>query len=158
MLAEDFDGDGNLDLLAVGNDYGTETSVGRYDACNCLYLKGDGKGNFFKTPMLQSGWFVPGNAKALVKLRNGQGNLLLAATQNRGPLKVAAVKKNVKQVPLLPNDVPAMIILANQQAQRQEFTYGASFLSQSARFITVPSGARRVVIQNSKGAQRTVNF
>lgn len=34
MLAEDFDGDGNLDILINGNDYGTEVSVGRYDACN----------------------------------------------------------------------------------------------------------------------------
>jgi hypothetical protein len=37
MLAEDFDGDGSLDLLATGNDYGTEVSVGRYDACNGLF-------------------------------------------------------------------------------------------------------------------------
>jgi hypothetical protein len=30
MLAEDFDGDGNLDVLLVGNDYGTDVSIGRY--------------------------------------------------------------------------------------------------------------------------------
>lgn len=65
MLANDFDGDGNLNLLAVGNDYGTEVSVGYYDACNGLFLKGDGTGNFKPETILQSGWFVPGNAKAL---------------------------------------------------------------------------------------------
>ena len=28
MVADDFDGDGNLDLLMNGNDYGTEVTVG----------------------------------------------------------------------------------------------------------------------------------
>jgi hypothetical protein len=46
MIADDFDGDGNLDVLINGNDFGTEVSVGRYDALNGLLLKGDGKGNF----------------------------------------------------------------------------------------------------------------
>src|SRR4030095_6410100 len=36
MVVEDFDGDGNLDVLLSGNDYGTEVSVGRYDALNGL--------------------------------------------------------------------------------------------------------------------------
>jgi hypothetical protein len=81
MLAEDFDGDGNLDLLLTGNDYGTEVSVGRYDGCNGLFLKGKGDGNFSPASILSSGWFVPGNAKALVKLRSSKGQLLLAAVK-----------------------------------------------------------------------------
>jgi hypothetical protein len=43
MVADDFDGDGNLDVLLAGNDYGTEVSVGRYDALNGLLLKGNVK-------------------------------------------------------------------------------------------------------------------
>jgi hypothetical protein len=39
-------------LLATGNDYGTEPSVGRYDACNGLVLKGDGKGGFVPLSIL----------------------------------------------------------------------------------------------------------
>lgn len=39
MLAEDFDGDGNLDIVMNGNDFGTEVTVGRYDALNGLYLQ-----------------------------------------------------------------------------------------------------------------------
>jgi hypothetical protein len=42
--------------------------------CRCLFL--------------QSGLFIPGNGKALVKLKNGRGQTLLAASQNRGPLKL----------------------------------------------------------------------
>ena len=44
MVVDDFDGDGNLDVLINGNDYSTEVSTGRYDALNGLLLReGDGK-------------------------------------------------------------------------------------------------------------------
>ncbi len=46
MISEDVDGDGNLDLLMVGNDYGMDPYSGRHDAFMGLYMKGDGKGNF----------------------------------------------------------------------------------------------------------------
>jgi hypothetical protein len=41
MIADDFDGDGNLDLAMNTNDYGTDVTVGRYDALNGLMLKGE---------------------------------------------------------------------------------------------------------------------
>ena len=47
MAVDDFDGDGNLDVLINGNDWGTEVTVGRYDALNGLLLRGDGKGEFY---------------------------------------------------------------------------------------------------------------
>src|SRR6185437_916011 len=46
MAVDDYDGDGNLDLVINGNDYGTEPLLGRYDGLNGLFLKGDGNGNF----------------------------------------------------------------------------------------------------------------
>ncbi len=70
MVVEDFDGDGNLDVVINGNDYGTEVSVGRYDALNGLYLKGNGNGSFSPISILTSGIFIPGNGKALVKLKS----------------------------------------------------------------------------------------
>ncbi len=70
MVADDFDGDGNLDVLMNGNDFGTDVSVGRYDAFNgLLMLSGDGQDGFQSKSILQSGIFIPGNGKALVKLR-----------------------------------------------------------------------------------------
>ena len=46
MVVDDFDGDGNLDVLINGNDYATSIGIGRYDAFNGLLLKGDGTGGF----------------------------------------------------------------------------------------------------------------
>ena len=158
MVADDFDGDGNLDLLINGNDYGTEVSVGRYDGCNGLLLKGNGTGEFTTLSILQSGWFIPGNGKALVKLRNSTGKTLIAGSQNRGRLKVFVVKNSSKQIPLLPDDVAADITLSNNKIQRHEINYGSSFLSQSSRFLNISPGSRSVTIINSKGNRRVINF
>src|SRR5258708_38747818 len=109
MVVDDFDGDGNLDVMMNGNDFGTEESVGRYDALNGLMLKGDGKGNFYPQSILQSGGYIPGNGKALVKLQSNTGNYMLAASQNRGPLKMFELKRKVNNIKLLPDDETAII-------------------------------------------------
>ncbi len=158
MSAEDFDGDGNLDLLMVGNDYGTDVSIGRYDGCNGLMLKGNGKGGFFPLSIMQSGWFVPGDAKALVKLRNANGVCLLAASQNKDKLKVFELKKDITNVQLEPLDVSAIITYKNRRKQKRELYYGSSFLSQSGRFINIDKNISAVDITDSKGNQRHISL
>lgn len=88
MVADDFDGDGNPDILFNTNDYGTEPANGRYDALNGLLLKGDGKGKFTPLSIIESGIYMPGNGKALVQLKGADGKYMVAATQNNGPLRV----------------------------------------------------------------------
>ncbi|MBC7826196.1 MAG: VCBS repeat-containing protein [Chitinophagaceae bacterium] len=156
MIAEDFDGDGRLDVLAIGNDYGLEVSVGRYDAFNGLMLKGDGKGGFLPLSILQSGWFVPGNAKALVKLRSNMGKCLLVASQNRSNLKVFELKSIIKCIQLDPSDASAMIKYKNGIIQKREFSNGASFLSQSGRFLNLDENIIAVEIKDYKGNIRNV--
>ena len=103
LSVDDFDGDGNPDVVINGNDFGTEVTVGRYDALNGLVLKGDGKGNFTALSILQSGIFIPGNGKALVTLKSGKGKYLVAASQNKGALKVFELKTdNDKLIPVAP--------------------------------------------------------
>jgi hypothetical protein len=158
MVSDDFDGDGNLDLLISGNDYGTEVSLGRYDACDGLLLKGDGKGRFHALSLMQSGFFLPGNAKALAALTAANGGTLIAASQNRGPLKVFRLRRSARTIHLLPDDVAVVFRLKNNSTQRRELNHGASFLSQSARFVRVPEGAIEISVTNSKGAGRNVQI
>ncbi|MEY2903641.1 MAG: hypothetical protein RLY89_2747, partial [Bacteroidota bacterium] len=158
MVADDFDGDGNLDLVINGNDYGTEVSVGRYDALNGLFLKGDGKGGFAPLSILQSGIFIPGNGKGLVKLRHANGKTLLAAAQNRGPLKIFELKSSSLNIPLLPSDRTAHLSLSNGKKQVMEAYYGASFLSQSGRFLTLGAAVKGLSITNAKGETRNVSL
>jgi ASPIC and UnbV/FG-GAP-like repeat len=158
MVADDFDGDGNLDLVINTNDYGTDVTVGRYDALNGLLLKGDGKGNFTPLSILQSGIYIPGNGKALVKLRSKDGKYLLAAGQHRGPLKLFELNTNNNSISLQPDDVSATIKFDNGKTQKREFYYGSSFLSQSARFLTIDKTVVSVTIVSSKGKTRKIDL
>jgi ASPIC and UnbV/FG-GAP-like repeat len=158
MVVEDFDSDGNLDIVINGNDYGTEVSVGRYDALNGLFLKGDGKGNFTPLTILQSGIYIPGNGKALVMLQGANKKCLIAASQNRGALKVLQLKKSDSCVRFLPGDISALIKYKNGSVQKREINYGASFLSQSARFIIVNKNIVNIEVLDNKGKKRLINF
>jgi hypothetical protein len=156
MVVDDFDGDGNLDLLINGNDYGTEPNVGRYDALNGLCLKGDGKGNFNPMSIRESGIFIPGNGKSLVKLRGDNGNYLLAATENRGPLRIYQLKEQQKMLDLLPGDTWAAIELKDGRKRKEEFYYGASFLSQSDRFLLLRPVMVSVSVTGDRGNKRSI--
>ena len=156
IAVEDFDGDGNLDLVMNCNDFGTEVSVGRYDALNGLYLKGDGKGGFSPETILQSGIFIPGNGKALVQLKGAGGKYLLAAGQNRGALKIFELKKPARLLPLQASDVSVLVQYKNGRSRKQEVYYGASFLSQSGRFLKLDQNMKSVEISDAIGNTRKI--
>ncbi|MDB4921357.1 VCBS repeat-containing protein [Mucilaginibacter sp.] len=156
MVVDDFDGDGNLDVAISGNDYGTEVSTGRYDAFNGLMLKGDGKGGFKPLSILQSGIYIPGDGKALVKLKGAKGNYLIAATQNRAAMKVFELKRPVHTIPLKPLDMFATIKYRNGKTGKQEFYNGTSFLSQSGRFFNIDQTMESVTITDSYGHVRNI--
>ena len=159
MVVDDFNGDGNLDVAIIGNDYGNEVFNGRYDAMNGLVLLGDGEGNFGAQSILQAGLFIPGDAKALIKLKGADNNYLLAASQNRGPLKLFNRKNAIqKLIPLQPLDVSALIIYKNGKKQKREVNYGSSFLSQSSRFLNVDNNVVSVEIKDTKGNIRKINL
>ncbi|MDB5119872.1 MAG: RNA-binding protein [Sphingobacteriales bacterium] len=154
MEAEDFDGDGNLDVVINGNDFGTEVSTGRYDALNGLFLKGDGKGGFKPLSIIESGIYLPGNGKALVKFLGSKGDIHLAASENKGPLKVFKLQTKTKSVKIQPFDVSATIQYQNGQVSKQEFYYGSSFLSQSGRFLNINNKVKSISITDNLGKKR----
>jgi len=156
MQTGDFDGDGNLDVVINGNDYGTDVSIGRYDALNGLMLKGDGNGNFKPLSILQSGIYIPGNGKALVTMRWKNGDLLLAASQNKDSLKVFKLNKPIKSIQLKPTDAYALLKYKNGKTGKEEFYYGSSFLSQSSRFMKLDDDVVSVVIYDDNGKSRVI--
>lgn len=156
MVAQDYDQDGNLDVLISGNDFGTELLVGRHDALNGLLLKGDGKGNF--TPVLpqSSGYCVMGDAKSLVRLKNAKGELVMAASQNKGDLKFFSYNKPVRSLVVLPNETAAILKLKGGKSRKEELTYGSSFLSQSSHNLALPVDVESVEFVDIKGKKRLV--
>jgi len=135
MLAEDVNQDGFLDLVQVGNDYGNEVFIGRLDASIGWVFVGDGKGGFTSIPARESGFVVPGDAKALVKLTRKDGEALYIASQNRSKLLVfAAQSQQGTSLLQVPADAMAVeLVLANGKKQRIDTSYGAGFGSQSRR-------------------------
>jgi hypothetical protein len=158
MVVDDFDGDGNLDVLMNGNDFGTEIGVGRYDALNGLLLKGDGAGGFTPLSIVQSGIYIPGNGRALVKLQSSSGNYLVAASQNKDVLKLYQLRRNVKLLKMKADDVSALLQLGNGKIEKEELYYGSSFLSQSGRFLSVDKNAVSAEITNSRREKRKISF
>jgi len=156
IVVDDFDGDGNLDVAISGNDYGTEVGTGRYDAFNGLMLKGDGKGNFKPLTIEQSGIYIPGDGKALVKLRGAKGDYLLAATQNRDVMKIFELKRPVRTVKLQPLDMYAIIKYKDGKTSKEEFYNGTSFLSQSGRFFNIDNTMESVKITDTYGHVRNI--
>jgi hypothetical protein len=160
MTSLDVDQDGNLDLLAVGNSYATEVTIGRYDAGIGLYLKGDGKGNFNPVSVTKSGFSVTGDAKGLATLQTQTGQNLVLVTQNSGPLLAFSqpTSKNQRIISLELADAWAEITLANGQKRKQELPYGSTYLSQSARTLLIPKGAVSVTIYSFSGKVRRIKI
>ncbi len=73
------------DVLMIGNDFGNEAFIGRYDAFNGGVLLGDNKGGFDFKNAEESGFKVVGDAKDMVQVeRANGGNPYIVVTQNRG--------------------------------------------------------------------------
>ena len=91
IVVNDFNADGNADIVVCGNEYNMHPYLGRYDASNAVVLQGDGKGGFTALSILQSGLFIPGNAKAMIQFPFA-ATMAIVASQNRGRLQMFVKK------------------------------------------------------------------
>jgi enediyne biosynthesis protein E4 len=80
----DVNGDGRMDIVCAGNNWGAEVETVRYDAGVGSVLLGDGKGGFTAMPATQSGLFAWGNAKDVALLQTGADgvNTVIVANNN----------------------------------------------------------------------------
>ena len=123
---------------------------------NGLLLLGDGKGSFRPQRLSESGLFIPGDAKAMVKMRGTTNEYLLAVSQNRGPLKLFRARAAQRLVTFLPGDRFMYLQLKNGKKRKEELYIGTSFLSQSAAFTSVNSLISKIEIVNAKGERRVI--
>jgi hypothetical protein len=156
IVVADLDEDEYPDLVVSTNDYGTEVTVGRYDALNGLVLKGDGKGGFLVLGQDQAGFRVPADGKALSMLQSADGRMVVAASQNKGPLKLFKHNFPVKTIPLEADDAWAILQLRSGSKRRVELYYGQGFLGQSSRRLFLGTSASGAEISKTSSAKRTV--
>ena len=79
IVVQDFDRDGNLDLLVAGNLYDAEPNTPRADAGNGLWLRGDGHGHFIPVSPRASGFLAPRNVAGLTPFDTPSGKALIVA-------------------------------------------------------------------------------
>jgi enediyne biosynthesis protein E4 len=95
ILASDFDRDGAVDLLLAGNFDGVEPQIGRMSASYGLFLRAGGKGNFTPVRTVESGFFVPGQARDIQRIGTRQGDLYVVARNNDRPLVFRAGERTL---------------------------------------------------------------
>jgi len=86
ILASDVDRDGKVDLMLAGNLDGVKPETGRMSGGYGVLLKGDGRGNFIPVRTRDSGFFVPGQARDIQRLRTARGEVYVVTRNNDRPL------------------------------------------------------------------------
>lgn len=92
MIADDFNKDGNPDVLLSGNDKGFETETGVFDGFTGLILLGDGKGGF--TPLLSkdSGLWLTREARDMAFINSSNNRKILICGNNNSSTDVYELK------------------------------------------------------------------
>lgn len=153
----DVNKDNNLDAVLVGNSYAAETGTGYYDASYGTVLLGDGKGGFMVGK--KTGLMAGGDAKSLARLVTVENKPVLLVGVNSDSLRVfdEANAEERQAVRLRPSDAFADILFKSGVKRREEFNYGAGYLSQSSRTLLLDSeNLEEVYITNYQGKRRKI--
>jgi enediyne biosynthesis protein E4 len=98
VAAEDYTGDGRVDLVLGGNFWGVTPARGRYDASYGLLLRGDGNGAFAPVDMAESGLVLRGEVRDLATLRAANGETLTIAARNDSTVQVVRARRGARHV------------------------------------------------------------
>ena len=141
-------------IMVVGNFYDAETALGPYDAFNGALLSW---GKYQKMPVVET-LDISGDVRSLAALTLNEQQQLYIVGINGGKMMLCrpAPPPSGHFVPLETLDFCADIQLASGQRYREEFYYGAGYLSESSRTVFVPHNAERVVITTFSGKEREV--
>lgn len=82
FIIRDFDSDGIVDVVSVGNKYETEVETARYDAGIGLFMKGSESGKLTAVPYRQSGLAIRGNMRFAEVIHIKNKPVLIVAINN----------------------------------------------------------------------------
>jgi len=152
----DYNQDGNLDVLAVGNFYSGEVFNGRYDASIGWFLTGDGKGNLNSTDVQESGFFVQGDAKSQVNVVLNNSELTISSLNNSVLKTHSRTIKGQQIYRAKPQDAAAIIQFEDGSLQKRELHYGSGYLSQGSRSFSIPINAESIKVIDFKGNETEI--
>lgn len=157
ILTTDVDDDGKLDILISGNSHSNEVVYGFMDASLGLLLKGDGKGNFKAVPAEKSGLFLHCATRGLGSLYDNKGRQMFLAVANADSLNILRNSNQslAKIIKAERGDTYALITFKNCTRQKQEFSYGAGYLSQQENAVRIFDAIKTIQIFDNRGNSRT---
>jgi len=159
ILPQDFNADGNTDLLLIGNDYSIELMTGRIDASPGLYLSGKGNGKFTVHKPYQSGFRVTGDAKGIVALFDNDGQELILTTQNKDSLVTHLWTSDDKLASIDPGTALwGDLLMTDGSKRKQEFYYGSTYLSQSSRRLIISKNCNKVLLHFANGDLKEIDL
>lgn len=101
IVIDDYNLDGNLDMVLAGNLHASEVETPRNDASIGVLMAGDGQGNFEAVPAFKSGLHLPGDVKKIKKIKRGQQeNESLLVAKNDDFLQMIDTKSGEKLLSL----------------------------------------------------------
>lgn len=93
MVIDDFDNDGNLDILGGGNLYTAEVETPRNDASIGFLGKGNGNGTFSFMPYTESGVYMRGDVKDIAAINTTDEKTFFLVGLNDEKIKSIQYKK-----------------------------------------------------------------
>lgn len=91
-IVADFNKDGNMDALVVGNNFGVEVETIRYDGGRGCLILGDGKGGFQQLSPTESGFFENNDCKDMTAL-TFKGRSIVITVSNNAEAKTFLLKE-----------------------------------------------------------------
>jgi len=89
----DYDHDGNLDIVMVGNQSAIRVRLGMIDANYGQLFRGNGKGSFTYVPQYISGLSLVGDAKSVKRIKISGSDYLLVGINNMGIVAYKLIRK-----------------------------------------------------------------
>ncbi|NOQ72323.1 MAG: hypothetical protein GQ574_10005 [Crocinitomix sp.] len=90
-IVDDFNKDGNMDALVVGNNFGVEVETIRYDGSRGCLILGDGKGGFQQLSPMESGFFENNDCKDMAQI-SFKGKSIIVTVSNQAKAKTFLIK------------------------------------------------------------------
>jgi enediyne biosynthesis protein E4 len=155
ITTRDIDGDGYLDLLLSGNDYGIELGQGRADAMKGVTILNN-KMKWKTMPIDRSGWLIPGDGKGIASIWV-DGKPLHIAAQNRDSLVCFTISihngngTSPRFVSLPSQAAYGIEELTNGAKRKREYYWGSTFGAQDSRKIEPTPDLRNITIFDTKG-------
>jgi hypothetical protein len=162
-ILEDINEDGNLDIIHAGNFYGPDREMWRFDAGVGQVLLGNGKGEFSPLSVLESGVYVPGEARAAITVPLKDKNavhFIIASCKNKVQTFQKRLSNGSKIIGIDPKKKinKAIVQFKNGQKRMTEFYMGSGYYSQSSHYVLVNKDVKEITFMNGETIISTLKY